>query len=203
MVVAFGLGPILGDVLLLRWRPPRALFVAGIALVFASCQAAVYGSGLALAPMCVLQCLAAIGVSLFFTLWEVSLQEHVPSEALSRVSSFDYLSATALMPVSTALAGPLAEAVGVQETLLGMSVLGVAVRAGLPRRAAGARAAPRRLKARAPGYLGGHGGRTHPAGRARPAAPAPASGAAGCCSSAARCSRRAGRCRRSSSSWWS
>jgi MFS family permease len=126
LVVAFGIGSILGDVLLLRWRPPRALFAAGVALVFASCQAAVYGSGLPLAPMCVLQCLAGVGVSLFFTLWEVSLQEHVPGEALSRVSSFDYLSATALMPVSTAVAGPLAATIGVQETLLGMSVLGVA-----------------------------------------------------------------------------
>lgn len=125
MVVAFGAGSVLGDVLLLRWRPPRALLVGGLALVVASTQAAVYGSGLALAPMCVLQALAGIGVSAFFTLWEVSLQEHVPGHALSRVSSFDYLAATALMPVSTAAAGPLAEAIGVQETLIGMSVLGV------------------------------------------------------------------------------
>jgi hypothetical protein len=126
MVVAFGVGSIVGDVLLLRWRPPRALLTAGIALIFASCQAAVYGSGLPLAPMCVLQGVAGIGVSMFFTLWEVSLQEHVPPAALSRVSSFDYLAATALMPISTALAGPLAAAVGVQATLLGMSIAGVA-----------------------------------------------------------------------------
>jgi hypothetical protein len=76
--------------------------------------------------MCVLQALTAVGVTSFFTLWEVSLQEHVPGETLSRVSSFDYLAAAALMPVGTALAGPLADAVGVQEALLGMSVFGVA-----------------------------------------------------------------------------
>jgi hypothetical protein len=45
-------------------------------------------------------------------LWEVSLQEHVPGQALSRVSSFDYLAATALMPVGTAVAGPIAAASG-------------------------------------------------------------------------------------------
>jgi hypothetical protein len=66
-----------------------------------------------------------VGVTTFFTLWEVSLQEHVPGEALSRVSSFDYLSATALMPVGTALAGPIAAALGTQATLLGMSAVGV------------------------------------------------------------------------------
>lgn len=126
VVVAFGIGSILGDLVLLRFRPRRALFVAGIALIAASCQAAVYGSGLGLAGTCLLQCATGVGVTMFFTLWEVSLQEHVPAEALSRVSSFDYLSATVLMPVGTALAGPVAAALGTQATLLAMSALGVA-----------------------------------------------------------------------------
>jgi MFS family permease len=126
VVVAFGVGCIAGDLALLHWRPRHALRIAGIALVAASCQAAVYGSGLGLAGTCVLQALAGVGVTVFFTLWEVSLQEHVPSEALSRVSSFDYLSATALMPVGTALAGPVAAGLGTQTALLGMSVIGVA-----------------------------------------------------------------------------
>jgi MFS family permease len=126
VVVSFGVGCIAGDLVLLRVRPRHALRVAGIALIAASCQAAVYGSGLGLAGMCVLQAIAGVGVTMFFTLWEVSLQEHVPGEALSRVSSFDYLSATALMPVGTALAGPVAEALGTQATLLGMSAVGVA-----------------------------------------------------------------------------
>jgi MFS family permease len=126
VVVAFGAGSVLGDLLLLRIRPRHALAVGGLALVVASCQAAVYGSGLGLVPMCALQFVAGVGVTAFFTLWEVSLQEHVPSEALSRVSSFDYLAATALMPVGTALAGPIAAALGTQTTLLGMSAVGVA-----------------------------------------------------------------------------
>jgi Transmembrane secretion effector len=126
IAVSFGIGSVLGDLLLLRIRPRHALRVAGIALIAASCQAAVYGSGLGLLGMCVLQCGAGVGVTAFFTLWEVSLQEHVPGEALSRVSSFDYLSATALMPVGTALAGPIATALGTQATLVGMSAIGVA-----------------------------------------------------------------------------
>ena len=98
--------------------------------------------------MAVLQCGAGVGVTIFFTLWEVSLQEHVPGEALSRVSSFDYLSATALMPVGTALAGPIAAAVGTQATLLAMSA--IVWRARWPSSACGgAGAAARR---------GGHGG---------------------------------------------
>ena len=126
VVVAFGIGSILGDLALLRFRPRHALLVAGLALVGASCQAAVYGSGVGLVAMCVLQCAAGVGVTLFFTLWEVSLQEHVPGEALSRVSSFDYLSSTALMPVGAAVVGPIAAAAGTQATLLAMSAVGIA-----------------------------------------------------------------------------
>jgi hypothetical protein len=125
VVVSFGVGAVAGDLVLLRYRPPHALAAAGLALIAASCQAAVYGSGLPLVPLCVLQALAGMGVTGFFTLWEVSLQEHIPGAALSRVSSFDYLAAAGLMPLSTALVGPLAAAVGTQTTLLAMSALGI------------------------------------------------------------------------------
>jgi MFS family permease len=126
VVVSFGLGCVVGDLLLLRIRPPHALLTAGIALILASSQAAVYGAGLGLAATCVLQFVTGIGVTAFFTLWEVSLQEHIPGDALSRVSSFDYLASTILMPVGTAVVGPLAAALGTQRTLLGMSAAGIA-----------------------------------------------------------------------------
>jgi hypothetical protein len=126
VVVSFGLGCVLGDLLLLRIRPRHALLTAGIALVLASSQAAVYGAGAGLAATCALQCVTGIGVTAFFTLWEVSLQEHIPGDALSRVSSFDYLASTILMPVGTAVAGPLAASLGTQRTLLGMSAIGIA-----------------------------------------------------------------------------
>jgi hypothetical protein len=125
VAVAFGLGSIAGDLSLLRIRPRRALRVAAVGLVLASLQAAVYGARVSLVVTCALQFVTATGVTLFFTLWEVSLQEHIPGESLSRVSSWDYLSSAALMPVGAALAGPAAAALGTQAVLLGMSGVGV------------------------------------------------------------------------------
>ncbi len=61
----------------------------------------------------------------YFTLWTVSLQEHVPEDVLSRVSSFDFLASAGLVPVGAALAGALAGPVGLQPLLIGMSVVGV------------------------------------------------------------------------------
>jgi hypothetical protein len=56
-------------------------------------------------------------------LWETTLQEHVPAEARSRVSSYDWMGSTALRPVGLAVAGSVAAAFGVKETLLGAAAI--------------------------------------------------------------------------------
>ena len=126
IVAAFGAGAVAGDVLLLRWRPAHALRVAAACLVPASAQAVFIGSGLGTAGIAVLEFGAGIAVTGMFTLWETSLQEHVPAHALSRVSSYDYVASVGLMPVGTALAGPASEAFGLETTLAAMSVIGIA-----------------------------------------------------------------------------
>lgn len=126
IVALFGVGAIAGDLLLLRWRPSRALRAAAVLLIFASLQAAIIGSGLGTAGIAALECLAGIAVTAFFTLWEVTLQEHIPEDRLSRVSSYDYLASAGVMPLGGMVAGVVAEAAGLQATLIGMSVIGVA-----------------------------------------------------------------------------
>ena len=126
IVAAFGAGAVAGDLVLLRWKPARALRIAALCLVFASAQAAVIGSGLGVPGTAALEFAAGMAVTGLFTLWESSLQEHVPSHALSRVSSYDYVASVGLMPVGVALAGPASALFGLQATLVGMSVIGVA-----------------------------------------------------------------------------
>jgi MFS family permease len=123
----FGAGCVLGDLLLLRWRPSRALRVASLMLVGASCQAAIIGSGLGAWSIGGLELLAGICVTGTFTLWETSLQEHVPDRALSRVSSYDYLTSAGMIPLGNVLVGLVSAAVGLHETLVAMSVVGVLV----------------------------------------------------------------------------
>jgi hypothetical protein len=54
---------------------------------------------------------------MFNTLWETTLQEHVPVEARSRVSSYDWFGSLAFQPLGYALIGPLAAAMGIPATL--------------------------------------------------------------------------------------
>lgn len=126
IVMAFGLGSIVADVLLLRWRPPFALRAAAAALALASCQAVIIGSGLPVPAIAAVELCAAAGVSAFFTLWETSLQEHIPEDRLARVSSYDYVASAGMMPIGMLTAGPVSEALGVHATLAAMSAVGIA-----------------------------------------------------------------------------
>lgn len=131
VVAAFGAGAIVGDLVLLRWRPRRALRVAAAAMLGASAQAAIIGSGLGLAGIAGLEFLAGIATTWMFSLWETTLQEHVPDAELSRVASYDYLVSVGLMPLGFAVAGPASAAFGLETTLLAMSVLGWAAAVAL------------------------------------------------------------------------
>jgi predicted MFS family arabinose efflux permease len=125
ITVGFGAGSILGQLLLLRWRPRRPLRASAACLIGASMQAAIIGSGLPVPAIAGLEALAGICVQCYFTLWETSIQEQVPIEAVSRVGSYDFLVSTGLIPLGTVIAAPVGEALGLQPTLIGMSVIGV------------------------------------------------------------------------------
>lgn len=151
ITAGFGVGCVLGDLLLLRWRPRFALRVASLMLIGASCQAAFIGSGFGEWTIAGLEVLAGICVTGTFTLWETSLQEHVPDRALSRVSSYDYLTSAGVIPLGNLVIGFVTVAIGLHHALFAMTTVGVTVAVAvasvpavrhLPRAATAAAAAP-------------------------------------------------------------
>jgi hypothetical protein len=78
-------------------------------------------AGLALAaPLPVLAVAAGLGgfqASLSQVLWTTSLQQHVPAQALARVSAYGWLGALVFAPLGYALAGPVSNWIGVATTL--------------------------------------------------------------------------------------
>ncbi len=117
VITAFGAGAIIGAVAGLHWRPSRPLVAAhllallwpliGIAMALGAPKAVVLG----LAP------LGGFGIALFDVWWHTVLAEHIPPDALSRVSAFDWMGSLALLPLGYAIAGPLADAIGADEVL--------------------------------------------------------------------------------------
>ncbi|MFB9369225.1 MFS transporter [Kitasatospora albolonga] len=126
VTVAFGIGAVAGDLLAYRLRPAKPLALGAAALAVASCQAVIIGAGPSVWVVAILEAVTGVGVSLFFVLWETSLQTHIPEHALSRVSSYDFLLSSGLMPLGLVLAGPIATAAGLRPTLYTMSAIGVA-----------------------------------------------------------------------------
>jgi MFS family permease len=125
IVACFGIGSILGNVLALRLPVRRPMRLAAGALLVAGTQAAIIGSGLGTAGIAALELVAGVGVALFFTLWDLSIQEQIPAHAVSRVSAYDFAVSMGLMPLGMAMAGPIAGALGLHTTLRAMSAVGL------------------------------------------------------------------------------
>jgi MFS family permease len=67
-----------------------------------------------------------IGLAVHLTLWFTVFQQEVPAEAVSRVSSFDSLGSFVLIPLGSALTGPVADAIGERATLVAAGLINVA-----------------------------------------------------------------------------
>lgn len=57
------------------------------------------------------------GNMLFNTLWETTLQQHIPPASLSRVSAYDWFGSLLCEPIGVALAGVVAAGIGMSRTL--------------------------------------------------------------------------------------
>ena len=74
----------------------------------------------AAAPLAVVVALAfgaGLGFTLFEVWWATALVRHIPPQALSRVSAYDWMGSLALLPLGFAIAGPLAAALGARTVL--------------------------------------------------------------------------------------
>jgi MFS family permease len=125
IVTCFGVGSVIGNVFALRLPLPRPVFMAAVALVGASTQAVIIGSGLGTVGIAALELVAGVCVALFFTLWDLSIQEQIPPRAVSRVSAYDFSVSMGLMPLGMAVCGPIADAIGLHATLRWMSLVGI------------------------------------------------------------------------------
>jgi MFS family permease len=132
--LALGIGAVgglLGGIVALRWRPRRPL----LASVFIWSLTALPAVALAdLQPTLVVGVALAgsfTGVALGNAIWEALLQERIPNEVLSRVSSYDWLVSLIFQPLGFALAGPVAASIGTDTTLWAAAALSVSVHVAL------------------------------------------------------------------------
>jgi MFS family permease len=114
---SLGVGALFGSLLATRAKPRRPLVLVACTEAFFALPLAFLAAG---APMAVLACgafLSGVGMMLGMSVWESTLQRHVPAESLSRVSSYDWFGSFAFYPLGLAIWGPVAEAIGIATAL--------------------------------------------------------------------------------------
>ena len=117
-ILAFeGAGSIVGALASTRIHPRRPLVIATLGAATFALPVALIAGPAPLVLIAVGAGIAGVGLSTFGTLWETSLQQHVPGDVLSRVSAYDWLGSIAFVPIGYILAAPLASALGVRTTL--------------------------------------------------------------------------------------
>jgi MFS family permease len=121
ILAAEAAGMIAAGIVALRYRPERPLLVATLAVLTMAPLLALLGLAAPLVVILPAAFVAGVGLELYGVFWDTTLQEHIPEEKLSRVSSYDVLGSFALIPVGVAVMGPISNAIGVAETLLGAS----------------------------------------------------------------------------------
>jgi MFS family permease len=117
LVSAMGVGTVAGGIFALRVRPRRPMLVVAITSPLFGAPLAALALVRSVPVIAVGTLLAGLGLMLGNTLWETTLQRHVPSESLSRVSSYDWFGSLVLDPIGLAIWGPIAGVIGIQASL--------------------------------------------------------------------------------------
>ena len=117
ILAVMGIGALFGSLLATQARPSRPLILVAA------------GEGLLALPMAFLAAtsvvpliafgafLSGVGLMIGTSVWESTMQRHIPGEALSRVSSFDWFASFAFYPLGLAIWGPISAAIGLHPSL--------------------------------------------------------------------------------------
>jgi MFS family permease len=126
ILAAMGVGGLIGGVLAIRLRPRRPMVLATVSVSLFSLPLALLAAGAPAALLALATLVSGGGLMLSNTVWESTLQRHVPAESLSRVSAYDWFGSMAFAPLGLAVWGPVSALVGVEVSLWAAFALQVA-----------------------------------------------------------------------------
>jgi MFS family permease len=131
IATAFGIGSLIGGVVILRRTIQRPLLVGQLVVSIWVVPWVLLALPAATALIAAAALAGGAGQMIFNALWEATLQAEIPAASLSRVSAYDWLGSLALNPFGAALIGPLAAGLGIRTTLLACAALVTVVNAAV------------------------------------------------------------------------
>lgn len=128
VLAAQGVGASLGGLLLLRWRPQHPLLASTVLVGLESLLLFAMAMTSHLYVVALVALVGSAGVTMADALWLSTLQREIPSESLSRVSSYEWLGSLAFNPLGMALTGLLVVTASPELILITVAVANLAVR---------------------------------------------------------------------------
>jgi MFS family permease len=123
IAAAEGLGGVVGAAVAMRYKPVRLLRAGWLSLLLMPLWVLAYVWPGVLIAVMIGAVLGYAGLSFFSVAWETAIQDHVPHRLLARVGSWDMLTSFIAMPIGNVLAGPLSDAMGLDQVLVGCAVV--------------------------------------------------------------------------------
>jgi MFS family permease len=117
VLAAVGVGALIGSLLATQVDPRRPLLVAALADGLFALPLAFLAAAPPLPVLAFGGLLAGAGMALAASIWESTLQRHIPGESLSRVSSYDWFGSLAFYPLGLAIWAPVAAILGIGAAL--------------------------------------------------------------------------------------
>ncbi|WP_344493915.1 MFS transporter [Streptomyces enissocaesilis] len=130
-LAAFGLGTVGGALVMMRWKPRRLLFVGTLCVFPLALPSAALAVPLPAAGLAAVMFFSGVAIEVFGVSWMTALHQEIPEEKFSRVSAYDWFGSVAMLPLATAVAGPVESLVGRHEALWGCASLVVLVTAAV------------------------------------------------------------------------
>ena len=127
VLAVMGAGALLGGVVAVRIRPRRPLVLFALGGVTFALPLGLLAAGAHAGLLAAGAFLAGVALMLGNAVWEATLQRHIPPEALSRVSAYDWFGSLAFYPLGLAVWAPVADAAGTGTALWVACALQVAV----------------------------------------------------------------------------
>jgi MFS family permease len=126
IAAAFGGGSVVGGFLLLSAKPSRPLLAAVPPLALLALPTGLLAAKAPVAVIAVGAFAGGLGLAVFNTLFETTVQRAVAPEVLSRVASIDLMLSGSLLPLGFFAAGWAGSHIGLRETLAAAAVWAVA-----------------------------------------------------------------------------
>ncbi|WP_443071492.1 MFS transporter [Streptomyces sp. NBC_01465] len=127
MMTLNGAGNAVGGLLAMRLRPQRPLYSGTFALFGIVANVLVLAYDVPLGVMAAGFFIGGAAFAYWLVMWSTTVQTHVPQEALNRIHAYDVAGSLIMLAVGRALAGPVAEAVGMKQVLIAGAVINVGV----------------------------------------------------------------------------